>query len=200
MEHPALGRTRGKTIANLSGLDRLHAFRPSWKLHWFPVTSSPEEPRWVLANHASHFGIDFYQSTGQYRLTRLEAQARSAGQELGLMEAHGSQLMMDGGLIIGFYRDEELFTDAWWYHIQEEAALPRIPPEKVDHAEQDVLWNNVSAEVRDSEPYRRYWADRVKHDPKAKAAVERLNDEAREAVGFYMRGRVSAIGVGADFT
>lgn len=192
-----LGRLRGKTAPRAELVDRLHRIHPEWRLHWFPATTSHGDPRWVLASHVQDAGSDYYREMGRWRLRRLEETRPEVFIEEPITP-YGCELMIDGGVILGMYEDQELGTDEWWAQVEAMRRLEGKIPELAQR-EVEAKYKSVSEEVTANDDYCAYWWDRVEADPKLKAAAELMDATAREALGFYAKGRRSAIGVGAHF-
>lgn len=191
MNHPAVGRLRGRSLeGQTEALDRLHRLDGTWQVHWYPSLG-----QWVLAEHT---GGDFTREVGKWRLERFE---REKPQELrdDPSIAHSSELMMDGGVTLGFYAPDEIFTDRWWVEVEQMRDFSRREAPKLGGALKDQEWKQVKGEAMENKDYLAYCYERIEADPRLKEIFTDLNDEVKDAVPFYT-GRLSAIGRGADFT
>lgn len=192
--HSVCGRLRGKTPPPKELLDRLQSVCATWRVHWYPATTAEGEPRWLVADHRAG---DEYRAVGQYRLRRFEAERQDLLAQ-DPMIAYGSELMIDGGYIVAYFRDEEFTTgnDLLWHQLQKIQAFQHDQAVPLADARYASEWGEVRTEFKNNADYEQYWHDRVAADPRLAEVVESLNDAAWDAKDYHLLQRRSVVNAG----
>lgn len=188
MPHVALGSLRDRGTPSTALLDRIHAEKSTFRVHWHPWVDG--RWYWLITNRV---GSEVYRATGTYALQRMEQRARDGGLPVSLAEAAGAELMRSGDYMVRRFTEEEWTSEDYVLH-ELRAIASRIDEKERELGEAYKVarlrseWQMASGERARNTAYRDYLDALVASKPAWIAEQEAM---LKEAWPQYMRGAVS---------
>lgn len=188
MDHPAVGRLRGRGAPDAAWLDRLREIVPTAKVHWFPQYGDGPG-RWVIAEHRP--GKELYRATGAAELQRLEEGCQAQQRPVPLGQAYGFELVKDGGQVVTVVTDEVMGTDMLLDDLRQSEAKLASMDAAFRAAEKKAEAKRVMLAMRNDPKFEAAVDAWLDSDPVMRAQYEEYAAIADESWAFYMRGRRS---------